>query len=75
MLHEFLRARRPYEAVDVDVDEGRHEELAIESIHDAPVAWDDVPKVLYLKCPLEAAGKKPSEGSEKWGYSKFDPKF
>ena len=46
MLHQFLRARRPDEAVDVDVDEGGHEELAVEPVHDATVPRNYVPKIL-----------------------------
>ena len=46
VLHEFLRARRPNEAVDVDVDEGRHQELAVEPVHDAAVTRDDVAEIL-----------------------------
>ena len=46
MLHQFLRARRPYEAVDVDVDESGHEELAVEPVHDAAVPGNDVAKIL-----------------------------
>ena len=46
VLHQFLRARRPYEAVDVDVDESGHQELAVEPVHDAAVPGNDVAKIL-----------------------------
>ena len=32
--------------MDVDVDEGGHEELAVEPVHDATVPRNDVPKIL-----------------------------
>ena len=46
LLHQLLRARRPDEAVDVDVDEGGHEELAVEPVHDAAVPRNYVSKIL-----------------------------
>ena len=46
LLHQFLWACRPYEAVDVDVDEGGHEELAVEPVHDATVPRNYVSKIL-----------------------------
>lgn len=33
----------------VDIDKGRHEELAIETVHDATMSWDGIAKVLERK--------------------------
>jgi len=46
LLENFLRRRGPDETVDVDVDEGGHEELAVEPVHDATVARNDVTEIL-----------------------------
>lgn len=46
MLQYFLRGGCSDEAVDVDVDEGGHEELAVEPVHDATVAGNDVTEIL-----------------------------
>ena len=48
----------------VDVYEGGHEELAVEPVHDAAVAGDDVAKVLDLEGPLEAGGEEAAEGAD-----------
>ena len=52
LLHELLRWSRPDERVDVDVDESGHEELAVETVHDAAVAGDDVAEILRGKKPF-----------------------
>ena len=52
LLHQFLWACRPYEAVDVDVDEGGHEELAVEPVHYAAVPGNDVAKILNKICTI-----------------------
>ena len=54
----------PDEALDVDVDEGGHEELTIEPVHDASVTGDDVAEILDLEGPLEAAGKEAAKWSD-----------
>lgn len=46
LLKDFLWWCGLDEAADVDVDEGGHQELAVEAIHDATVAGDDVTEVL-----------------------------
>ena len=38
--------------MDVDVDESGHEELAVETVHDAAVAGDDVAEILRGKKPF-----------------------
>ena len=62
MLHQFLRARRPDEAVDVDVDEGGHEELAVEPVHDAAVPGNDVAKILNQMQHVQSASIAWSQG-------------
>jgi hypothetical protein len=59
LLKNFLRRRRPDEAVDVHVDEGGHQELAVEPVHDAAVAWDDVTKVLKTSSRIRGTFLKP----------------
>ena len=49
--------------MDVDVDEGGHQELAVKPVHDPPVAGNDVPKVLDLEGSLEARGKEAAKWS------------
>ena len=44
-----------------------HEELAVEAVHDPPVAGDGVSEVLDLKGALEAAGEEATEGSDDRG--------
>jgi hypothetical protein len=46
LLKNFLWRSRSDEAVDVDVDEGGHQELAVEPIHDAAVARNDIAEIL-----------------------------
>jgi len=53
--------------VDVDIGEGGHQELAVESVHDAPVARDDVAKVLDLERSFESRCKEAAEGSDDGG--------
>ncbi len=48
LLNELLRRGSPDEAVDVDVDKGSHEELAVKAVHDAAVTRNDVAKVLAM---------------------------
>ncbi len=47
--------------MDVDVDEGGHQELTVEPVHDAAVSGDDVAKVLDLEGPLEPASEEATE--------------
>lgn len=54
LLQQLARSDNIYEAVDVDVDKSGHEELTVESVHDASMAGDNVTKVLDLECPLES---------------------
>lgn len=46
LLQQLLRRGGANETGYVDVDKSRHEELAVEAVHYAPMAWDDVTKVL-----------------------------
>lgn len=46
LLQQLLRRGGADEAGDVHVDEGGHEELAVEPVHDAAVAGDHVAEVL-----------------------------
>lgn len=46
MLKDLLRTLRFDEAGNVDVDEGGHQELAIESVHDATVSGNNVSEIL-----------------------------
>lgn len=61
LLDHFGRIGAPDEAGDVNINEGGHEVLAVESVHDASVTWDGVGKVLDFEGPLKAAGEEPSE--------------
>ena len=45
-MKNLLGRGRSDEAVDVDVDEGGHQELAVEPIHDPAVSGNDVAEIL-----------------------------
>lgn len=59
-----------YETWDVYVDEGGHQILAIESVHNATVAWDNIAKVLDFEGSFEATGeetaKRANDRAEQW---------
>ena len=61
-----------YKTVDVDIDESCHQELAVESVHDASVTRDDVTEVLDFKCSLESRGEEPSEGADDGGEQRHE---
>ena len=61
-----------YKTVDVDIDESCHQELAVESVHDASVTRDDVTEVLNFKCSLESRGEEASEGADDGGEQRHE---
>ena len=52
------------EAVDVNIHEGRHQELTVEPVHDSSMSRNDVTEVFDLESPLEAGGKESTEGPD-----------
>merc|ERR1711909_22209 len=60
---EYLLSRSGYvdEAVDVDIDKGGHEELAVKPVHDTPMSRYQVTKILDLECPLESRSKETTK--------------
>ena len=64
LLIQLLRIWCSNEARDVDVDEGSHQVLTVEAIHDAPMTWDHVSEVLDLERTLEATRKEAAKGSD-----------
>ena len=54
-------------AVDVDVHEGRHQELTVESVHNSSVSGDDVSKIFYFKSSLESRRKESSKWADDGG--------
>ena len=58
--------------MDVDIDESCHQELAVESVHDASVTRDDVTEVLDFKCSLESRGEEASEGTDDGGEQRHE---
>lgn len=67
LLQHLARVRSPDEASYVDMCEGGHQVLTVESIHDAAVAGDGVGKVFDFEGSLEAAGKEAAERSDERG--------
>ena len=49
-------------AVDINVNEGRHQELTVEPVHYSSMSWDYVSKIFYLKSSFESRSKE----SAKW---------
>ena len=47
--------------MDVDIDKGGHEELAIKSVHNAPMSRYQVTKILDLECSLESRSKETTK--------------
>ena len=62
-LTHLARRRDVDEGVDVDIDKGGHQELAVKPVHDAAMAGDDVSKVFDLEGSLEARGKEAAKWS------------
>ena len=60
----LARGRNIDEAVDVYVDEGGHQELTVEPVHDSSMSRNDVAEVFDLESPLEAGGKESTEGPD-----------
>ena len=58
--------------MDVDVDKGGHEELTVESVHDASMARDDVTKVLNLKRSFKSGCKETAERSDDGGEERHE---
>lgn len=63
LLQQLLRSSGADEAGDVDVDEGGHQELTVEAVHDAAVPGDHVSEVLDLEGPLESGSEETTERS------------
>lgn len=61
MLQQLSRSRYVDEAVDVDIDKGGHEELAVKSVHNAPMSWYQITKILDLECSLESRSKETTK--------------
>lgn len=58
----------PDEAGDVDVREGGHQVLAVESVHDAAMSWDGAGKVLqqsYSRTEVRVARTKIKQPQKK----------
>ena len=51
----------------VNIHKCGHDNLTVESVHEASVPWDGVTKILDLKRTLEATGKEASEWSDGTG--------
>ena len=51
-------------AVDVNVHEGRHQELTVEPVHDPSMSGNYIAKVFDLKSPLEAGSKESTKGPD-----------
>ena len=60
-VNDFGRIGRLDEADDVHVDEGGHQILAIEAVHNASVAGDHVAKVFDFEGSLEATGEEAAK--------------
>ena len=56
------------EAVDVNIHEGRHQELTVEPVHYSSVSGDDVSKIFDLKSSFESrskeSAKRPNDGGK-----------
>ena len=61
LLQDGVRIRRRDEAGNVDVHEGGHQELAVETIHDAAVAGYDVAEVFDFERSLKAGREETAE--------------
>ena len=61
LVEELIGRWRPNEAVYVDVHERGHDDLTVESVHEATVAGYTIAKVLDLKGPLETTGEKTAK--------------
>lgn len=62
----------PNQARVVDVAEESHEELAVEAVSQASVAWDRVSKVFDVEGSLEARGEETAKGSNQTGKGGHD---
>jgi len=72
LLQQLSGSGDVYKTVDVDIDESCHQELAVESVHDASVTRDDVTEVLDFKCSLESRGEEASEGADDGGEQRHE---
>ena len=52
------------EAVDVNIHEGRHQELTVEPVHDPSVSGNNVAEIFYLKSPFESRSKESTKRSD-----------
>ena len=54
--------------MDVNVHEGRHQELTVEPVHYSSVSGDDVSKIFDLKSSFESrskeSAKRPNDGGK-----------
>ena len=55
------------EAVDVNIHEGRHQELTVEPVHESSMSGDDVSKIFYLKSSLESRSKESAKWTDDGG--------
>jgi len=62
LLQQLARCWDVDKAVDVNVNEGRHQELTVEPVHYSSMSGDDVSKIFYLKSSFESRSKE----SAKW---------
>lgn len=62
-VQELLRWRWTDETRNVHINERRHQELTIETVHNTAMSWNHVSKVLDFKCPLKSRRKESSEWS------------
>lgn len=65
LLQYLLLIGSPDKTMVVHIHEGRHQDLAVKTIHDASMARNDVSEVLDLECPFEATGEESPKGSDK----------
>lgn len=64
LRQQLLRRHRPNEARDVHVDEGGHQELTVEAVHNPTMSRDHVAKVLDLERALKAGRKEAAEWAD-----------
>lgn len=67
MLIQFLWGRSSNKATDVHIDEGCHQVLTVESVHDSTMTWNDVSKVFDFERSLEPGCEKPAKRTDDRG--------
>ena len=53
--------------MNVNVHEGRHQELTVEPVHYSSMSGDDVSKIFYLKSSLESRSKESAKWTDDGG--------